>query len=136
MGGIKKMVYILRIEHPVADYDAWKAAFDSDPIGRERSGVRRYRVMRATDDASHVMIDLEFDSLGEAEAVKAALGEVEFDSASEAEAARAALEDPTTPLEVTHGLRVRINEVRGRVILGSPHSPVRSRSTGPGQGAL
>jgi hypothetical protein len=111
MGGTKKMVYILRIEHPVEDYDAWRAAFDSDPIGRERSGVRRYRILRATDDPSHVMIDLEFDSLGEAEAVKGALGEVEFDSASEAEAARAALEDPTTPLEVTHGLRVRINEV-------------------------
>ena len=31
-------MYILRIEHPVPDYDAWKAAFDSDPIGRERSG--------------------------------------------------------------------------------------------------
>ena len=107
----QQQMYILRIEHPVADYDAWKAAFDSDPIGRERSGVRRYRIMRTTDDPSHVMIDLEFDSLGEAEAVKAALGEVEFDSTSEAEAARAALEDPTTPLEVTHGLRVRITEV-------------------------
>jgi hypothetical protein len=104
-------MYILRIEHPVADYDAWKAAFDSDPIGRERSGVRRYRVLRASDDPSHIMIDLEFDSLGEAEAVKGALGEVQFDSPSEAEAARAALEDPTTPLEVTHGLRVRITEV-------------------------
>ena len=57
------------------------------------------------------MIDLEFDNFGEAEAVKAALGEVEFDSASEAEAVRAALEDPTSPLEVTHGLRVRITEV-------------------------
>ena len=86
-------MYILRIEHPVSDYDAWKAAFDSDPIGRERSGVRRYRIMRPTDDPSHVMLDLEFDSLGEAEAV------------------RAALEDPTSPLEVTHGLRVRITEV-------------------------
>ena len=86
-------MYILRIEHPVPDYDAWKAAFDSDPIGRERSGVRRYRIMRPTDDPSHVMLDLEFDSLGEAEAV------------------RAALEDPTSPLEVTHGLRVRITEV-------------------------
>jgi hypothetical protein len=104
-------MYILRIEHPVPDYDAWKAAFDSDPIGRERSGVRRYRIMRTTDDPSHVMLDLEFDSSGEAEAVKAALGEVEFDSASEAEAVRAALEDPTSPLEVTHGLRVRITEV-------------------------
>ena len=107
----REEVYILRIEHPVAYYDAWKAAFDSDPIGREHSGVRRYRIMRSTDDPSHVMLDLEFYSLGEAEAVKAALGEVEFDSASEAEAVRAALEDPTIPLEVTHGLRVRINEV-------------------------
>jgi hypothetical protein len=107
----REEVYILRIEHPVADYDSWKAAFDDDPIGRERSGVRRYRILRATDDPNHVMIDLEVDSLGEAEAVKAALGEVELDSPSEAEAARAALEDPTTPLEVTHGLRVRINEV-------------------------
>ena len=104
-------MYILRIEHPISDYDAWKAAFDGDPIGRERSGVRRYRVMRATDDPSQVMIDLEFYSLGEAEAVKVALGEVQLDSPSEAEAARAALEDPTTPLEVTHGLRVRITEV-------------------------
>src|SRR5215216_6375067 len=93
MGGIKKMVYILRIEHRVADYDAWKAAFDSHPIGSERSGVRRYRIMRTTDDPSHVMIDLEFDSLGEAEAV------------------RAALEEPTSHLEVTHGLRVRIIEI-------------------------
>ena len=105
------MMYILRIENPVDDYDAWKAAFDSDPIGRERSGVRRYRIMRAKDDPSYLIVDLEFDSLGEAEAVKGALGEVEFESASEAEAARAALEDPTASLEVTHGLRVRINEV-------------------------
>jgi hypothetical protein len=47
--------------------------------------------MRTTDDPSQVMIDLEFHSLGEAEAVKAALGEVEFDSPSEAEAARCVL---------------------------------------------
>jgi len=85
-------MYILRIEHPVPDYAAWKAAFDSDPIGRERSGVRRYRILRAIDDPSHVMVDLEFDS------------------ASEAEAVRAALDDPTSPPDVTHGLRVRIIE--------------------------
>jgi hypothetical protein len=103
-------MYILCIEHPVPDYDGWKAAFDSDPIGRERSGVRRYRVLRATDDPSYVMLELEFDTLSEAEAFKVALGGVEFDSSSEAEAVRAALEDPTTPAEVTHGQRVRINE--------------------------
>jgi hypothetical protein len=103
--------YILRIETPVPDYDAWKVAFDSDPIGRERSGVRHYRGMRATDDPSHVMVDSEFDNLSEAETVKAALGDVEFDSASEADAVRVALDEPTNPPEVTHGLQVRINEV-------------------------
>jgi hypothetical protein len=66
-------MHVLRIEHPVPDYDAWKAAFDSDPVGRERSGVRRYRVLRPVDDPNFVMIDLEFDSAREAEALLAAL---------------------------------------------------------------
>lgn len=64
---------ILQIEHPVPDFDAWKQAFDSDPIGRERSGVRRYRVLRPIDDPQYVMVDLEFDSSREAEACLAAL---------------------------------------------------------------
>ncbi len=40
---------ILRIQHPVVDLGAWKQAFDSDPVGRQKSGVRRYRVMPSTD---------------------------------------------------------------------------------------
>ena len=60
---------ILRIEHPVPNYDGWKAAFDSDPVGRERSGVRRYQILQAADDPNYVMIDLEFDTIGEAEAM-------------------------------------------------------------------
>jgi hypothetical protein len=64
---------ILRIQHPVLDYAAWKAAFDSDPIGRAASGVRRYQIQRAIDDPSYVMIDLEFDSHRQAQAVLAAL---------------------------------------------------------------
>ncbi len=60
---------VLRIEHPVPDYDAWKQAFDADPVGRERSGVRRYRILRASDDPSYVMIDLEFDSADDAAAL-------------------------------------------------------------------
>jgi hypothetical protein len=35
-------MYILRTEHPVPDYDGWKKAFDSDPVGREKLGVRRH----------------------------------------------------------------------------------------------
>ena len=66
-------MYILRIEHTVPDFDGWKKAFDSDPIGREKAGVRRYRVFRPTDDAQCVLVDLEFDSANAAESVLAAL---------------------------------------------------------------
>lgn len=64
---------ILHIEHPVPDFDGWKQAFDSDPVGRERSGVRRHRILRAMDDPNYVMIDLEFDTKSEAEALLAAM---------------------------------------------------------------
>jgi hypothetical protein len=66
-------MYILRIEHPVPDFDGWKKAFDTDPVGREKSGVRRYRVLRPIDDANYVMIDLEFDTASQAEALLAAM---------------------------------------------------------------
>jgi ribosomal protein L35AE/L33A len=67
---------ILRIEHPVPSFDGWKAAFESDPVGRERSGVRRYQILRSMDDPNYVMIDLEFDSKSEAEALLTAMREV------------------------------------------------------------
>jgi hypothetical protein len=38
--------------------------------------VRRCRILQPTDDPNYVMIDLEFDSASEAEAVHSALGEV------------------------------------------------------------
>ena len=66
-------MYILRIEHPVPNFDGWRKAFNSDPVGREKSGVRRYRVLRAIDDANYVMIDLEFDTANQAEALLAAM---------------------------------------------------------------
>jgi hypothetical protein len=64
-------MYILRIEHPVPDYAGWKKAFDSDPVGRKKSGVRRYRILRPVGNPHYVMIDLEFDSAKEAEALLA-----------------------------------------------------------------
>ncbi len=64
---------ILRIEHPVPDFAGWKTAFDNDPVGRQQSGVRRYQIFRALDDPNDVMIDLEFDTASEAEALLAAM---------------------------------------------------------------
>ena len=67
---------MLRIEHAVPDFEGWKRAFDSDPVGRERSGVRRYQILRSMDDPNYVMIDLEFGSKAEAEALLAAMRQV------------------------------------------------------------
>ncbi len=66
----------LRIEHPVPDFDAWRKAFDSDPVHREAAGVRRYRILRPVDDRNFVTVDLEFDGSGKAEAFRAALGDL------------------------------------------------------------
>ena len=68
---------VLQIEHGVGDFERWKErAFDSDPIGRERGGVRRYRVSRTSDDANYVVVDLEFDTMTEAESFRTALEEL------------------------------------------------------------
>ena len=74
-GGVRgiKMTTILRIEHAVRSFDAWKKVFDSDPLGRKRSGMRRYRILRPIDNPNYVMLDLEFEGSNEAEAFAAAL---------------------------------------------------------------
>ena len=66
-------MYMLRIEHPVPNYVGWKQAFDSDPVGRQKSGVRRYQILRPIDNPNYVMIDLEFDTMAQAEALLAAM---------------------------------------------------------------
>jgi hypothetical protein len=43
------------------------------PIGRQKLGVRRYQILRSTNDSNYVMIDLEFDTQKEAEALLAAM---------------------------------------------------------------
>ena len=58
---------VVRIEHAVDNFDGWKRAFENDPVGRQKSGVRRYRILRPNDDPNFVMIDLEFDNAKEAE---------------------------------------------------------------------
>ena len=60
-------------EHPVSDFDGWKQAFDSAPIGREKSVVRRYQVLRAIDDTNDLLIDLEFHTASQAEALPVAM---------------------------------------------------------------
>jgi hypothetical protein len=92
-------MHVLKIEYPVADYNTWKAAFDRDLLDREGSGVRRYRVLRATDDPDYVLIDLDFEEASEAAAYLAALKSQFYSS-----------EQASSPVS-GGGLRTRIVEV-------------------------
>lgn len=57
----------LHIEHAIVDFDLWNAAFDRFAESRVRAGVRAERVQRPVDDPQYVVIDLDFDTVGEAE---------------------------------------------------------------------
>ena len=64
---------ILVIQHPVKDFAAWKKTFDSDPIGRGKSGVKRHAILQPHDDPNVVVVHLEFESKPEADAFLNAL---------------------------------------------------------------
>ena len=57
----------LRIEHAIHDYDLWLKAFDSFEQARTQAGVRRFAVRQPVDDPKYLMVDLEFDTQGQAE---------------------------------------------------------------------
>jgi hypothetical protein len=73
--GEKKMI-LLHIEHTVSNFDNWKASFDNYADLRERSGMRRYQILRAVDNPNFAVIDLEFDSVSDAEALLTAVQQV------------------------------------------------------------
>ncbi|NLE22193.1 MAG: hypothetical protein GX624_05370 [Actinobacteria bacterium] len=76
-------MYVLNIWHTVSDYGEWKKVFDSDPLEREASGVRRYVLEHPVGNENMVIGHLEFDSLGEAEAFAGRLEETWRGVASE-----------------------------------------------------
>ena len=69
-------MYVLNYWHTTPDYAEWKKVFDSDPLGREASGVRSYSIERLVGDEHMVIGHLEFDSLGEVETFAGRLQEV------------------------------------------------------------
>jgi hypothetical protein len=62
-------MFVLRTEHSVSDYEAWKRAFDRDPADRKGSGVFAYTVSRSVDDPDFVVIDLGFSDAAAAAAM-------------------------------------------------------------------
>ena len=67
---------ILRIQHSVLSYESWKQMFDADPADRKGSGVRNFQIYRGVSDPNFVMIDLEFDTVSQAEELLATMEQV------------------------------------------------------------
>jgi hypothetical protein len=63
----------LRIEHAIHDYEIWQKAFDTFAEARSNAGVRSFAIRRPVDDPKYLMLDLEFDTAGRAEAFAAFL---------------------------------------------------------------
>jgi hypothetical protein len=57
----------LHIQHPVTDFDTWTSAFNRFADARRNAGVRAQRIQRPLDNPRFVVIDLDFDSIGEAQ---------------------------------------------------------------------
>jgi hypothetical protein len=60
----------LHIEHPIHDLQTWLTAFGRFAEARERGGVRAYRVCQPVDDDKYIVIDLDFDTVDEAQRFK------------------------------------------------------------------
>ncbi len=58
----------LRIEHAIHDFGIWQQAFDSFAEARAEAGVRGFAIRQPADDPKYLMLDLEFDAAGQAEA--------------------------------------------------------------------
>jgi hypothetical protein len=57
----------LHIEHPISELHVWLTAFGTFAEARQRAGVRAHRVYQPVDDDKYIVIDLDFDTVDEAE---------------------------------------------------------------------
>lgn len=58
----------LHIEHPISDFATWRAAFDRASGARTEGGVQSLRVYRPIDDPRYVLVDLDFNTVEQAQA--------------------------------------------------------------------
>jgi hypothetical protein len=91
----------LHIEHAISDLATWNGAFARFADARRQAGVRGERVRQPVDDPTHVVVELEFDTVAEATSFRSFL-ETQVWSSSEASPALAGT--PRTQILVTPSL--------------------------------
>ena len=70
------MTITLHLENTVHDFAEWKAVFDKFERFRADRKVRAYRVSRRVDEPAKVVVDLDFDSIADAEEFRDVLAQV------------------------------------------------------------
>lgn len=63
----------LHIEHRITDLTTWRAAFNRFAEQRSQAGVTAYRIYQPHDDATYVVVQLDFPSIEQAQAFRAFL---------------------------------------------------------------
>lgn len=58
---------VLIVQHPVADYDAWRPVFDEHRASRVEHGCLSERVYRAVDDENSTLVIMEYPTREDAE---------------------------------------------------------------------
>ena len=56
----------LFVRHKVADYDAWKAAFDSFEETRKASGEKSFQILHPDNEPNDLVLLFEWDNLANA----------------------------------------------------------------------
>ncbi|MGQ4617038.1 hypothetical protein [Nocardia sp. R7R-8] len=64
------MTTIVRIDDTARDYETWKSGFDGLERFFTEAGARNCRVARFTHNANRVLVELDFDTMAEAEAFR------------------------------------------------------------------
>lgn len=66
----RQIMATLHIEHPITDFDTWKAAFDHFADRRRDGGVTGVRILRPIDDPAYIVVDLDFAERAQAQAFR------------------------------------------------------------------
>jgi hypothetical protein len=60
----------LHIEHPITDLETWLGAFGRFAEARANAGVNAHRIHQPLDDDDYILVELDFDTVEQAEAFK------------------------------------------------------------------
>jgi hypothetical protein len=60
----------LHIEHPITDLETWLGAFGRFGEARSNAGVTAQRVHQPIDDDRYILVELDFETVEQAEAFK------------------------------------------------------------------